>query len=282
MQTTLLGLAIAFILALLAALVGPHFIDWSQFRPQFEREASRVIGLPVRVDGAIDARLLPTPSLGLRGVAIGSRGDANNVSVEKLDVEFSLGDLMRGEWRANDCAERTDPRTGAGREGRLQLGRASRRLQSRRADGRQVSRHGCRLAERHSEPAIAATRRYRLHRRGARAGRQHSRRGRAEGGRPAHSVSPRDRADGSDGNGQRVRVSLEPGARMLAADLDGVQFDRSVPRFEGSLSVSRPAPAKGMATPMPWRLGGKLKADPAGARLDQLEVVVRGQETTPA
>ncbi|WP_163571160.1 hypothetical protein, partial [Klebsiella pneumoniae] len=60
MQTTLLGLAIAFILALLAALIGPYFIDWGQFRPQFEREATRVIGLPVRVEGAIDARLLPT------------------------------------------------------------------------------------------------------------------------------------------------------------------------------------------------------------------------------
>ena len=44
MQTTLLGLAIAFILALVAALVGPYFIDWNQFRPQFEAEATRVIG----------------------------------------------------------------------------------------------------------------------------------------------------------------------------------------------------------------------------------------------
>ncbi len=34
-QTTLLGLAIALILALIAALIGPYFIDWNQFRPQF-------------------------------------------------------------------------------------------------------------------------------------------------------------------------------------------------------------------------------------------------------
>ena len=59
MQTTLLGLAIGFIIALVAALVGPYFIDWSQFRPQFEAEASRVIGAQVRVGGAFDARLLP-------------------------------------------------------------------------------------------------------------------------------------------------------------------------------------------------------------------------------
>ena len=63
MQTTLLGLAIAFIIALVAALIGPYFIDWNQFRPQFEAEASQVIGTPVRVAGALDARLLPTPTL---------------------------------------------------------------------------------------------------------------------------------------------------------------------------------------------------------------------------
>jgi uncharacterized protein involved in outer membrane biogenesis len=41
-QTTLLGLAIAFIVALIAALIGPYFVDWNQFRPQFEAEASQV------------------------------------------------------------------------------------------------------------------------------------------------------------------------------------------------------------------------------------------------
>ena len=70
MQTTLLGLAIAFIIALVAALVGPHFINWNQFRPQFEAEAAKVIGAPVRVDGALDARLLPTPTLRLSSVTV--------------------------------------------------------------------------------------------------------------------------------------------------------------------------------------------------------------------
>ena len=46
MQTTLLGLAIALILALIAALIGPYFIDWNQFRPQFEAEATQIIGAP--------------------------------------------------------------------------------------------------------------------------------------------------------------------------------------------------------------------------------------------
>ncbi len=102
MQTTLLGLAIAFIVALTAALIGPYFIDWNQFRPQFEAEATRVVGAPVRVGGELDARLLPTPSLRLRSVVVGGANDLGKVRADKLDVEFSLGSLMRGEWRATE------------------------------------------------------------------------------------------------------------------------------------------------------------------------------------
>ena len=102
MQTTLLGLAIAFIVALIAALIGPYFIDWNQFRPQFEAEASRIIGTPVRVGGALDARLLPTPSLRLRSAVMGGANDLGKVRADKLDVEFSLGSLMRGEVRATE------------------------------------------------------------------------------------------------------------------------------------------------------------------------------------
>ena len=102
MQTTLLGLAIAFIIALVAALIGPYFIDWNQFRPQFEAEATRIIGAPVRVGGKLDARLLPAPSLQLRSVMVGGANDLGKVRADKLDVEFSLGSLMRGEVRATE------------------------------------------------------------------------------------------------------------------------------------------------------------------------------------
>ena len=102
MQTTLLGLAIAFIVALLAALIGPYFIDWNQFRPQFEAEATRIVGVPVRVAGQLDARLLPAPTLRLRSVTFGGNNDLGRLRADKLDVEFSLSSLMRGEVRATD------------------------------------------------------------------------------------------------------------------------------------------------------------------------------------
>ena len=48
MQTTLLGFAIVIILALVAALVGPFFIDWSSYRGEFEARAGRLTGLEFR------------------------------------------------------------------------------------------------------------------------------------------------------------------------------------------------------------------------------------------
>src|SRR5947207_13282900 len=88
LQTTLLGLAIAFIIALIAALVGPYFIDWNQFRPQFEAEATRIVGAPVRVGGKLGARLLPAPSLQLHAGGVGGASDPGQGRANKHDGEI--------------------------------------------------------------------------------------------------------------------------------------------------------------------------------------------------
>ncbi len=98
MQTTLLGIAITLILALVAALVGPLMIDWGGYRSIFEKEASELIGVPVTVAGAIDASLLPTPRLTLHDINIGG---GQNIRARSLAIEFALGPLMRGQWRAS-------------------------------------------------------------------------------------------------------------------------------------------------------------------------------------
>ena len=76
MQTTLLGLGLAIILALVSALVAPLVVDWSHYRSAFEQEAARLVGLPVRVNGAIDARILPSPRIELHDVEVGQAGQA--------------------------------------------------------------------------------------------------------------------------------------------------------------------------------------------------------------
>ena len=102
MQTTLLSIAIALILALLAALVGPHFIRWNDHRAFFEAEASRLVGIKVKVGGDIDAALLPFPSVTLRAIAIGPAGEGSRMRPARSASSWRSGALMRGELRATE------------------------------------------------------------------------------------------------------------------------------------------------------------------------------------
>src|SRR5262245_23772700 len=85
------------------APVGPLFIDWGSYRAEFEIRASRLTGLDFRVTGAIDARLLPTPTLMLEGVEFGRPEEGSKVRARMLHIEFALGALARGQWRIADA-----------------------------------------------------------------------------------------------------------------------------------------------------------------------------------
>jgi tetratricopeptide (TPR) repeat protein len=104
MQRALLGAAIALILMLVTALVGPLFVDWGRYRNTFETEISRLTRLNVRIGGAIDVRLLPTPTLTLREIALGRPEESARIRAEALRIELALGALMRGQFVASDVA----------------------------------------------------------------------------------------------------------------------------------------------------------------------------------
>ena len=71
-----------------------------ELRAAFEKETSRLVGVPVRVTGTIDLRVLPTPSILLRGVEIGEGAAEGRLRARELGIEFGLGALARGQWRA--------------------------------------------------------------------------------------------------------------------------------------------------------------------------------------
>ena len=280
MQTTLLGLAIAFIIALIAALVGPYFIDWNQFRPQFEAEATRIIGTPVRVGGKLDARLLPAPSLQLRSVVVGGANDLGKVRADKLDVEFSLGSLMRGEVRATeltinglsldlglDAKGRIDwpASTGTVNLGSLAIDRLN--LTGRIALHDAASRSTLELNDiafsgdvRSLAGSVRGDGNFML-----------------SGIRYPFRVSS---GQGPDGNGTRVHLNIDPGQRLLLADLDGVlNFDSRSPRFEGAITLAAPPGQKGKGNnDPPWRIAAKVKSDYSAARLEQIEVTYGAEE----
>lgn len=103
MRDTLTALAAALIVVILAALVGPMMVDWNGQRALVERELSQVLGQRVRVSGAIDVRLLPTPVLDLKGVSFGEVADRPVFSADGLTLEIAPASLLKGEIQIIDA-----------------------------------------------------------------------------------------------------------------------------------------------------------------------------------
>jgi len=85
------------VLLLTAALVVPPFIDWSGYRADFEREASTILGRPVKVAGEVKARLLPFPSVTFSDVRVGADPDHPVMTVQTFSMDAELMPFLRGQ-----------------------------------------------------------------------------------------------------------------------------------------------------------------------------------------
>lgn len=279
MQTTLLGLAIALILALVAALVGPLVVDWGTYRALFEREATQLVGVPVKVTGSIDARLLPSPQLTLHDIAIGE--GAETVRARSLGIEFALGPLMRGEWRATEM-HLAGPQVTLGLDaaGHVQAPNLAVAFDPDALSIERVSVEDGKLTL-----TDAAS--------GARLvldkvwfnGEAKSLVGpfKGEGAvRVDGELYPYRISAGryTDENGLKLRLNVDPVARPLNIEVDGaLALAGSTPRFDGNLSIARPVGiARGAQVTQPWKITGKLKASAQLALLQNLEYQYGSEE----
>jgi large subunit ribosomal protein L24 len=278
LQTTLLGIAIAIILALVAALVGPLLLDWGSHRSLFEAEASRLIGVNVRVTGSIDARLLPSPRLTLNDIQIGDGSDT--IRARSLGVEFSLGHLMRAEWRAAELHV-VGPQISVGVDasGHLQAPSLSVAF---RPDELSIDRLSIEdgtivLADAASGASLTLGRVWFN-------GEARSLAGPVKG-EGAVTVSgalyPYRLAMGrvNEAGTVKLRLNVDPTDHPLNFEADGnLAVTSGTPRFDGTLSLARPVgiglrrsgPATGDLT-QPWRIAGKVKATAQSALLQDVE-----------
>jgi uncharacterized protein involved in outer membrane biogenesis len=277
LQATLLGAAIAIILALIAALVGPQFVDWGQYRGVFEARASRIVGMPVRVTGAIDARILPSPSVVLRGVEIGEAGKEPRAKARELGVEFGLGPLFRGELRAVDMRlVGPSVRLGLDADGRLDWPKVQAAIDPdqlaierlRIDDGRAVLTDA-----RNGEGVVLEKLWFNGELRSLFGPAKGEGGFNTEGDRYAYRLA----AARADGEGAKVKLGLDPSAHPLTIDADGtLRLENGGPAFDGTLALSRPAGialanGRGVAA-VPWRASGRVKATSANALFEQVEL----------
>jgi uncharacterized protein involved in outer membrane biogenesis len=276
-QTTLLGVAIVLILALVTALVGPLFVDWGSYRGEFEARAGRLTGLDFRVRGAIDARLLPTPMVVLQDVEFGRPDEGSKVRARLLRIEFALGALARGEWRIAE-ARLEGPEFAAGLD---PSGRLAWPVPKLGFDLEGVSIARLQIEDGRATLADAASDTRLVLEQLAFSGEVRSLAGPVKGDgsfvvaghRYPYRIATSRIAD--DG-GAKVRFAVAPVDQPLAAEADvSIWVERGLPRFEGTIQLARavgraPTGADSMIIE-PWRVTSHIKGDSAAAVLEQIE-----------
>ncbi|WP_457106869.1 AsmA protein [Methylobacterium sp. P5_C11] len=99
MRDLLTALAGAVILVLVAALAVPPFVDWQAQRALVDRALARSLGVPVRTDGRIEVRLLPSPRLRVDRLHLGRDPDRPSLDARFVKAEIALAPLLKGEVR---------------------------------------------------------------------------------------------------------------------------------------------------------------------------------------
>jgi uncharacterized protein involved in outer membrane biogenesis len=271
MQRGLLGAAIALILVLVTALVGPLLVDWGRYRNTFENEISRLIRSDVRISGPIDVRLLPTPTLTLREIALGRPDDSTRIRVETLRIELALGALMRGQFLASDVAL-------DGPEFSVRLGGSEQALADsspRAGEGRErvfaFDPHAVSIAHLAIDKgrvvvASGSGRSFLLDRLGF-SGDARSLLGPVKGeGTVAvdgdiylfRLAADRPTADGT----VRVRLLVDTGDHARVGDVDSsLWIERGIPHFAGALQWSQAARRSAQSFSEPWRVSAKIRGN---------------------
>ncbi|MGA7371347.1 MAG: AsmA-like C-terminal region-containing protein, partial [Methyloceanibacter sp.] len=107
MNSFLLAFTAVLILVLSALFAAPLFIDWNDYRPVFETQASKLLGRDVKVGGKVHLVLLPAPELRFDSVKVaGDRGSFDQPLLEARSIEawLNIGALMRGAIEARKIA----------------------------------------------------------------------------------------------------------------------------------------------------------------------------------
>ena len=274
MQATLLTLAIAAILALLAALFGPYFIDWNAHRATFEQQASQAIGLPVRVTGPMDVRLLPSPTLVLSGIEIGAPGDAQALRAKALGIEFALPPLLSGKFQAVELRLiGPEIRVSLTQDGRALLPNALAGVNTETLsiDKFVVEDASLQFNDAASGTTAALTK---LWFNGEVRALSGPIRGEGAFVMDGALYGYRIATGRPEPNGSRIKLTVEPADRPVFAEVEGLLASGDgAPRFEGTAAVVRRVPVKGDKGDVaePWRINARVKANAASALFEQVE-----------
>ena len=125
MSNFFVAIAVFLITVIGALFAVPYFVDWNGYRGVFEEEATRLLGREVRVGGAVNLHLLPTPYFRFEKVRIADTSvnlQEPFFRADSLTMKLSIPPMIRGVVEANEIElQRPGAAPGARRQRRLEL-----------------------------------------------------------------------------------------------------------------------------------------------------------------
>ncbi len=107
MNSLLLTLTAVLILVLSALFAAPLFIDWNDYRPVFETQATKLLGRQVKVGGQVHLVLLPAPELRFDDIKVADqegRLDRPLLEARSFEAWLNIGALLSGTFEARKIA----------------------------------------------------------------------------------------------------------------------------------------------------------------------------------
>ena len=99
LKKILIGILALLLLLVLAALIGPRFVNWNGYKDRVAAAVLQATGRALAIDGNISLALLPSPTLSVEGVRLANLpgGSAPDMAqLKSLDVHVALIPLMSG------------------------------------------------------------------------------------------------------------------------------------------------------------------------------------------
>ena len=75
--------------------MAPYFIDWMNYRSDFEAAASKLLGRNVTVEGKASARLLPFPSVTFENIRVGDDPLEPDMTIGEFAMDAELSPFLR-------------------------------------------------------------------------------------------------------------------------------------------------------------------------------------------
>ncbi|MBX3513265.1 MAG: AsmA family protein [Xanthobacteraceae bacterium] len=268
MQTTLLGLALALIAAILAAFAAPLFIDWNGWRPQLEAQASALAGTRVTISGNIELTLLPTPAFVLRDVSLGDAEKGTGMRASEMRGSLALTALLSGKVEASEFViSRPAIRLVIEKDGTLLLPSGATGGQEISVSSFVFEAGSLTVEDRRTNSLLMADD---FSARGELVAREGP--FRLDGGFRLNGARWILKVGGSrfgPDHAGKIRLSLESPADRVVFDAEGsLALANTAPRFDGKLTLSQQSGA------LPWRVSADAAGDAAEMRLANLELAL--------